>query len=456
MAIERYEPNLNATAVVDVIGPVLTRLITLAPRPTSLESTGLSPEMLGDLALKHLLRAGSLAIATLCDRLGLMGPVIEPVVQFLRQEGRLQLQARASFDKEVRLTLTDRGRQSAQEAFKICGYAGPAPVPLDNYKQVVHAQTIPRRALARSKVNQAYRDIIMAEDLCDRLGVAMASGRAIFIYGPAGSGKTYIASRLIAALPGEVLIPHAIVVNNKIIRVFDAALHDRIDLLEGNQRWLLAQGFDARFALCERPMIIVGGELTEDMLEVHFNAAAAEYSAPLQMKANGGILVIDDLGRQRFLPQRLFDRWIVPLEQQIDHLAAGADARFSTPCDAITVFSTNLQPGELADDAVLRRLGYKIELGPLSADLYTRVWMSVCDEMHVDFDQKLLSYAVTKLYPAARRPLLACHPRDLICMALDKAAYDERGTQFDIDDLRWAWANYFLPDDDRGDAAMKR
>jgi hypothetical protein len=174
------------------------------------------------------------------------------------------------------------------------------------------------------------------------------------------------------------------------------------------------------------------------------------------MKANGGILVIDDLGRQRFLPQRLFDRWIVPLEQQIDHLDAGADARFSTPCDAITVFSTNLEPGELADDAVLRRLGYKIELGPLSVDLYTRVWMSVCDEMHLNFDQKPLNHALTKLYPAARRPLLACHPRDLICMALDKAAYDERGTKFDIDDLRWAWANYFLPDDDRGDAAMKR
>ncbi len=420
MAVENFESGANATAVADVIGPVLTRLTTLAPRPTSLESTGLSPELLADLALKHLLRAGSLTLASLCDRLGLLGPVIEPIVQFLRQESRLQLQARASFDKEVRLTLTDRGRQGAQEAFKICGYLGPAPVPIGNYEQVARAQTVPRRALARAKVSHAYRDIIMAEELCDRLGVAMASGRAIFIHGPAGSGKTYIASRLIAALSGEVLIPHAVVVNNKIIRVFDAAVHDRIDLLEGHSRWLMAQGFDARFALCERPLIIVGGELTEDMLDVHYNAETAEFSAPLQMKANGGLLVIDDLGRQRFLPQRLFDRWIVPLEQQIDHLAAGPDARFTIPCDAITVFSTNLEPAELADDAVLRRLGY------------------------------------TKLYRSSSRPLLACHPRDLISMALDKATYDERGTQIDIDDLRWAWGSYFLPDDNRGDAAMKR
>jgi hypothetical protein len=203
-------------------------------------------------------------------------------------------------------------------------------------------------------------------------------------------------------------------------------------------------------------LVIVGGELTEDMLDVHYNAETAEFSAPLQMKANGGLLVIDDLGRQRFLPQRLFDRWIVPLEQQIDHLAAGPDARFTIPCDAITVFSTNLEPAELADDAVLRRLGYKIELGPLSVEIYTRVWMSVCAAMRLDFDPHLLNYVLTKLYPSSSRPLLACHPRDLISMAFDKSTYDERGTQIDIDDLRWAWGSYFLPDDNRGDAAMKR
>jgi hypothetical protein len=174
------------------------------------------------------------------------------------------------------------------------------------------------------------------------------------------------------------------------------------------------------------------------------------------MKANGGVLVVDDLGRQRFLPQRLFDRWIVPLEQQVDHLAAGVDARFAVPCDAVIVFSTNLEPTDLADDAVLRRLGYKIELGPLSIDLYTRVWDAVCDEMHVAFDLKLLNYALTKLYPASGRPLLACHPRDLICMALDKAAYDERTGRFDVDDLRWAWSNYFLSNEARGSAATSR
>src|SRR5258707_7322164 len=334
--------NASTTAIADLIGPVLNRLAGLAPRPVSLEATGLTPEMLADLVLKQLLRGGSLASAVLGERLGLVGPVLEPIVQFLRQEGRLQLQARASFDNEVRLSLTERGRQGAQDALQRSGYVGPAPVPLETYTRVARAQTVPRRSLARGSVSRSFRDIIMAEELCDRLGVALASGRAIFIYGPAGSGKTYIASRLIAALPGEVLIPHSVVVNRKIIRVFDAAVHETIDLLGGNQRLLLAQGYDARFALCERPMIIVGGELTEDMLDVQFNSSTAEFSAPLQMKANGGVLLIDYLGRQLFLPQRLFDRWIVPLEQKVDYLNAGVDARFSTPCDAVIVFSTNL------------------------------------------------------------------------------------------------------------------
>jgi predicted ATPase with chaperone activity len=441
--------NTNALpgTVADVVGPVMARLIELAPRPVSLEATGLPPEMLADLVLKHVLRAGSLSNAVLSERLGLAGPVLEPVVQFLRQEGRLHLQARAQYEKEVRLALTDRGRTAAHDALKRCGYSGPAPVPIDTYARVVRAQTLRRRGLARDQVSDSFSGVIMADEVRDRLGVAITSGRAIFIYGPAGSGKTY---RLIDALNGEILIPHAVAVNEKIIRVFDGAMHERIELLEGNRHLLLAQGYDARFALCERPMIVVGGELTLDLLDVQFNAATAEYNAPLQMKANGGVLVIDDLGRQRFVPQRLFDRWIAPLEQQIDHLDAGADARFSTPCDAVIVFSTNLDPADLADDAVLRRLGYKIELGALPIPLYSRIWAQVCESLGTVFDPKLLNYVLTKLYPGSSRVLLACHPRDLISMALDKAAYDDRGTRFDIEDLQWAWTNYFVAHDDYG------
>ena len=441
---------------VESVGPTLARLSALAPRPANLDDCGLTPELLSDLVLKHVLRAGSLTHGMLGERLGLVGAVLERIVQNLRQEGKVQLQARVTFDSQVRLSLTERGRASGHDALRRCGYVGPAPVPLDTYSRIVQAQSMRRRGLSRPAVRQAFAHIILADELCDRLGVALASGRAIFIYGPAGSGKTYIASRLNCAFSGEVLVPYAIAVNDKVIRVFDSSVHEPIELLDGNKRLLLAHGYDARFALCERPMITVGGEMTEDMLDVQFNASTAEYGAPLQLKANGGVLVVDDLGRQRFLPQRLFDRWIVPLEQQIDHLAAGADSRFTTPCDALIVFSTNLAPAELADDAVLRRLGYKIELGPLSMDLYSCVWNAACHELKTEFDPKLLNHALTRLYPASRRPLLACHPRDLISMALDRAAYQDRGSQFNADDLSWAWNNYFLSTTDRGIAAQSR
>lgn len=436
--------------------PALHRLTQLAPRCASVGATGLTPELLADLLLKHLLHTGPLTSAVLAERLGLPGPVVEHILQFLRQEGRLHLQTNGSFDNGPRLALTERGRQHATDALQRCGYVGPAPVPLDTYVRAVHAQAIPRNSLTRESTRQSFRSIVMAADLCDRIGVAMGSGRAIFIYGTAGAGKTYIASRLIGAMPGEVLVPHAIEVNNKIIRVFDPSVHEQLELLEGNRRVLLAQGFDGRFALCARPLIIVGGDLSLDMLDVQFNAAAREYNAPLQMKANNGLLVIDDLGRQRFLPQRLFDRWIVPLEHRVDYLTVGTDARFQTPCNAIVVFSTNLEPGDLTDDAVLRRLAYKIKLGPLAIDLYMRIWVAVCDEMKVTFDKDLLNYALTELYPASGCPLLACHPRDLIGMALDKAGYDQRGGRFTAEDLRWAWDIYFLPNTDSpdlGDAA---
>jgi hypothetical protein len=205
-----------------------------------------------------------------------------------------------------------------------------------------------------------------------------------------------------------------------------------------------------------QPLVIIGGELTLEMLDVRYDPSTAEYHAPLQMKANGGVFVIDDLGRQAFLVQRIFDRWIVLLEHQVDHLAAGSDTVFEISCDPIAVFSTNLEPADLADEAILRRLGYKIKLGPMPVPLYAQIWERACAALNVGFDQRVLDYALHHLYPQSDRPTLACHPRDLIRMALDKATYDGRPTAFDIEDLRWAWTNYFVADDDAAPANATR
>ncbi len=436
----------------------LQRLSMLAPRPATVEASGLSVEMLTSLVLKHLWSAGALAMAPLADRLGVLGGVLEPVVQFLRREALVQLQSRGVGDGDVRFALTDRGRQAAREALAKCGYVGPAPVPLSTYERVTRAQAVPRRSVSRERVAQCFDDVVMSPELRDRLGVAMTSGKAIFLYGPAGTGKTYIATRLIETLSGEVLIPHAIAVNDKIVRVFDRTVHEPVDRLDGQggHRVLIAQGFDARFALCKRPLVIIGGELTLEMLDVRYDPSTAEYHAPLQMKANGGVFVIDDLGRQAFLVQRIFDRWIVLLEHQVDHLAAGSDTVFEISCDPIVVFSTNLEPADLADDAILRRLGYKIKLGPMPVPLYAQIWERACAAMNVGFDRRVLDYALHHLYPQSDRPTLACHPRDLIRMALDKATYDERPAAFDIEDLRWAWTNYFVAEDDTAPANATR
>ena len=446
------QPITNASS------SVLQRLSTLAPRPATLEASGLSVELLTSLVLKHLWSAGALATSALAERLGLTGAVLEPAVLFVRREALVQLQSRGVGDNDLRFALTERGRQAAREAFEKCGYVGPAPVPLAAYARVTKAQAVPRRSVSRERAAQCFGDVVMSPELRDRLGVAMTSGKAIFLYGPPGTGKTYIATRLNETLSGEVLIPHAIAVNDKIVRVLDRSVHECVDRVEDHagHRLLIAQGFDGRFALCKRPLVIIGGELTLEMLDVRYDPSTVEYHAPLQMKANGGVLVIDDLGRQSFLVQRIFDRSIVLLEHQVDHLAAGSDTVFETPCDPIVIFSTNLEPADLADEAILRRLGYKIKLGPMPAPLYAQIWERACAAMNVGFERRVLDYALTHLYPQSGRPTLACHPRDLIWMALDKATYDDRPASFDIEDLRWAWTNYFLADDDAAPANATR
>jgi hypothetical protein len=277
-----------------------------------------------------------------------------------------------------------------------------------------------------------------------RLGVALNSGRAIFLHGPAGAGKTFVGARLIRALSGEVLIPHAVLVDGTAIRVFDAATHELLELTKGNPRLWHGQGFDNRFALCERPLVISGGEMVPEQLDVQYNPATREYTAPLQMKANNGLLLVDDLGRQRFPVDTLFNRWIMPMERKVDFLTAAAGLHFAVPFDLVLVFSTNLDPAEIADDAVLRRLGYKIRFKPLSVELYKQVWADVCRELRLNYDPALVEYVISDLYPGSGHDLLACHPRDLLRMARDKGIFEGTDDVIGPEDLRWCWSSYFL------------
>ena len=422
--------------------PALQRLVARAPRPATLEASGVPLQVLADLVLKFISRLGPLSATTLCERIALVHSVLEPVFLLLRREGCVDLQARGG--TEMCLVLSARGRDAAADAWLRCGYLGPAPVPLAVYDRVVRAQSVHQQRSTRRSIETAFGDVVLEEDLRDRLGVALNSGRAIFLHGPAGAGKTFVGARLIRALPGEVLVPHAVLVDSTVIRVFDAATHEVLALTSGNPRLLHGQGFDARFALCERPLVISGGEMVPEMLDVQYNTATREFTAPLQMKANNGLLLVDDLGRQRFPVENLFNRWIMPMERQSDFLTAAAGLHFGVPFDLVLVFSTNLNPADLADEAVLRRLGYKIGFKPLTVELYKRVWAGVCRELRLSYDPELVDFVISDLYPGSGHALLACHPRDLLRMARDKGIFEGTDDAIGPEDLRWCWSNYFL------------
>jgi len=414
----------------------------VAPRPKTITDTGLSSSFLGDLIEKHFYDAGVLTLSALGKRSALSGPILDDVLNFLRKEGRIEIRARTSDENSLRYALTERGRTSAQVAFERSGYVGPAPVTLSVYTETVQTQSVRDRLVTRDHMHTAFAGVVLDRATLDRLGPALNSGKAIFVYGNAGTGKTYITQRLSRLLAGTALIPHAIAVGDRVIRLFDPAVHIPLD--SASPGVLLDEGYDPRFVLCRRPVVLTGGELTPDMLEVQFDPATRQYRAPLQLKATNGMFILDDLGRQRVPPQAVLNRWIVPMEEGRDYLSLSSGEHFSVPFDLVLVFSTNLQPAELADDAFLRRIGYKIHFGPLTPDRYHDIWRQVCEQHGIECEPALCQHVIEQLHGHSNVPLLPCHPRDLIEMALDHAAYLGAPDELDADALTWAWNNYFV------------
>jgi hypothetical protein len=418
------------------------RLSALAPRPSTLAGTGLSTELLGDLASKLLLRAGVLSISVLADKLAIAGSILSEVLQLLRREARVEV--RPGAQAELHYVLSERGRQLALDALYRDGYVGPAPVGLEDYARIVAVQSVHGRLVNREIMQRAFAGMVLAEELRDRLGAALNSGRAIFLHGPAGTGKTFIARRLERAFSGEILIPHALLVNGSVLRLFDASVHDNLDLVDAASPVFLDQGFDPRYVCCERPVVHVGGELDGGMLEVTRHATTRELLAPLQLRANNGMLIIDDLGRQRATPEQILNRWIVPMEERVDSFSTGDGAHFAVPFDVVLVFSTNLQPETLTDDAILRRLGYKIGFGPVSVESYERIWRQTCEQLQLPYERALVEFAIEELHRKRGVDLLPCHPRDLLNMVVDRLSYEGTQGALDRDLLNWAWDNYFL------------
>jgi len=430
------EPVSQANTIVSA------RLAAMAPRPTELQDLGIERELLADLLSKHLLRAGRLRNGALAERLALPGTALQELVHHLRKEGRIEVHAGSGTDSELAYMLTERGRQLAREAMLRDAYVGPAPVPLNDYVRIVHQQTQRRAPFQRDAMHTAFSDMVLDIDLIDRLGTAMGSGRAILLHGPAGSGKTFAARRLERAMNGTVLIPYALLVNDSIIRLFDPLVHECVELVDSASPLVLDAGIDPRYICCERPVVYVGGELVGSMLEVERHETTGELLAPLQLKANNGLLIIDDLGRQRIPAAQLLNRCIVPMEHHLDSFSIGGGGGFTAPFDAVLVFTTNLTLGDIADEALLRRLGYKIEFGPSSPEQYRQIWQQACNAFDLVFDPTLVDYVLDELYPSHQQ-LMPCHPRDLLGLVVDKRRYDGSSAAPDRGLIRWAWDIYF-------------
>jgi DNA-binding PadR family transcriptional regulator len=419
--------------------------LSLPRMPQRPEDTGLDSSLMLELLAKILLLRGQMRLPEIQAHAKLPVGVLEPILTFMRTERLCEMSRRGGTEGAMAYTLTELGRARAQDFLARSLYSGPAPVSLKAYVEQVQKQSLRNMDISRVRLHNVFSGIVIKEHLMDQFGAGVASRRAIFIYGPPGSGKTFIAERLIGLASGDVAIPYAIAVDSEIIQVFDALVHEPVPQEQISRSGLdLGQRTDARWVTCHRPAVLVGAELTLAMLDLQFDDKARFYQAPPHVKANNGLLIIDDLGRQLVSPRDLMNRWIVPMDRRVDYLALHTGKKFVVPFDMVLVFSSNLPPSQLADPAFLRRIGYKIFVGPLEETEYRRLFVNVCAELGIEFSDKQYRYLLSQYHEPSQTPLLACLPRDILSQVCDFARFNGVKPELSAPLLDWAWNNYFV------------
>ena len=390
--------------------------------PTSISDTGLPVSLIESLIIKRLSIVGMNSGRQIANDIKLPFPVLESVLRTLR-ERRLIVHNGSAPLNDYNYTLTENGREQAQAAMATCAYAGAAPVPLMDYILSVEAQSISAESPKRDQLRSAFEDISIDELLFESLGPAVNSGAGLFLYGEPGNGKSTIASRLTQCFGQEIWIPYAIFEDGQIVKVFDAAYHKPSTNDEGE---LIADATsDRRWVKIRRPTVVVGGELTMDSLEIRHDSNSNVGEAPLQVKSNCGCLLIDDFGRQRIEPTELLNRWIVPLENRVDYLTLSTGKKIQVPFEQLIIFSTNLEPSDLVDDAFLRRIPYKIEVADPQPAEFHELFQMYCERMNCAYNADLVNYLIKTHFFEAGRRLRRCHPRDLLGQIRNFCTYNE-------------------------------
>lgn len=409
--------------------------------PRTVRDTGLEPALLSELAGKALLAAGKCHLSVLTGRLRLSINVLREVLDSLQRDQLVEVAWRGDSDIDVQYQLTGIGRQRAAEWLERSPYAGPAPVPLEAWRTQLQRQALHLPPVLAADVASVFADDCLPPRIHELVGAAMHAGRSVCLYGPSGSGKSTLARKLGRLLQGVVAVPYAVAVGSAIIQLYDPAVHLAPAPAPG--RPTSARSGDSRWLLCQRPVVQLGAELDGAMLDLRHDRAGGCYLAPPQLKACHGLLIVDDLGRQRLPANALLNRLAQLLDSGTDQLALPGGHAFSVPCQAALAFVTNLAPQSLLDGAALRRIGYKVALGPLPEASYRSLLRQQCRARGIEADEAALAYLVGELHPGSGQPLLASLPREIVARVAEFAGFAGTVPSLSPATLDQAWSSMF-------------
>ena len=412
--------------------------------PETVEETGLSPSILEQIILKILYFRGEMVGKDLALALGLKFSVIEQIVDALKWQHLVAVKKSLGMGSiSAIFVLSEAGRNIARDYLTTNQYCGTAPVPLKQYQEIAKRQRMPKNWITTEKLRDVYKNLVVSPEVIAKIGPAVNSGKSFLVYGQPGNGKTALAECLGQITSAPIFIPHAIECQGNIIQLYDPIYHHRIAEEESSVFMSSGPKYDERWFRSPRPFITSGGELTLDMLDLSFNETSKVYEAPFQLKANNGIYLIDDFGRQRATPAEVLNRWIVPMERSVDFLSFRTGGKMLIPFEAFLIFSTNLKPDQLGDEAFLRRIQYKMLVRSPDVGEFKEIFTRFCNGKQLPFKENLIHYLIEQQYKPAGRPYRRCQPRDILTHAIDLINFEHRPWELTEDVLKHSFASCF-------------